>query len=146
MVKAERDGQAFPGSDGHSNQEWEQLALAAKYLSDLRDECAKFTPEQLPDYVKSEAQSADESKSLWELALSRRKKYLQSKRQSSQADRAKIIRNELSDFTVLHARSIERQALVEKLERLADSSNSSRIRDLINEVINGSKQPDKKLT
>ena len=53
----------------------------------------------MPDFSKSDAANTDEHKSLWELALKKKKDYLESRQ--NKTDRTQIIRNELADFAKL---------------------------------------------
>jgi len=44
-------------------------------LVDIREQAKEFVAEQMPDFSKSEAAKTDEHKSLWELAMKKKKDY-----------------------------------------------------------------------
>ena len=80
-------------------ERWQELAQAAKYLVDIREQAKEFVAEQMPDFSQTEAVNTDQHKSLWELALKKKKDYLESRQ--NKTDRTQIIRNELADFAKL---------------------------------------------
>jgi len=88
----------------------------------------------LPDFARSETTSSSQSTSLWELALQKKKQYVDERGSKIRANRADIIRRELADFNELQAQAEKRNKQVERLERLAENQ-STRIRDVITEAV-----------
>jgi len=102
MVKVERQGEAFPGSDGKTDAEWSLLGAIARYITDLRDSCSTFRPDELPDLFDSELkQLTTENASLWELAMQKKKQYLDERGARQTADRSQLIKEQLADFAEL---------------------------------------------
>lgn len=55
MVKVEKEGETFPGSEGKTDEEWNKLGSVARYFAELRDALSLYKQEQMPDFIGAEA-------------------------------------------------------------------------------------------
>ena len=138
IVKKELDGQHFAGSEGKSDEKWQELAAAAKYLADYKQAQRSYRPQydaEISEFLSRQTTDEVSNASLWELALKKKNEFLQHKQASSKADRAQIIRDELADFDKLTRLSEDRDQVVQRLERVVENQ-PARIQKVVTDMLN----------
>ena len=124
LVLEEREGQNFSGSEGKSQEEWQELAAAAKYLADYKQAQRSYRPSYdagMPEFLSRQTTDEISNASLWELALQKKNEFLEQRQASVKADRAQIIRGELADFNRLQKLSAGRDKIVKHLETVIET-------------------------
>ena len=92
---------------------------------------------ETPDFLALQSDPADTTShaSIWQQALARKNELISQRSKETKTDRTGIIRSELAAFEKIQRLSQERDSLVSRIEKLAESK-SSRTQQLVAEVLN----------